>query len=110
MQRSVKRRDVTITTGGFNVYIGPGVLLSAVYDMNAASSGNVVTLYDTAGTSTAIQLYTRSSDTDAGTTVPVRKFTDGDLVAGTSTANVALGMPFSQGLYLVKSGDTTHSA
>ncbi len=107
---NIKRRDVTITSGGFNVYQGAGVLMGAVFDHNASSSSNVVTLYDSDNNfSTASQLYTRSSDTDAGTTVPVRMFTDGDLVAGTSTANVALGMPFANGLYLTKTGDTTHS-
>ncbi len=107
---NIKRRDVTITSGGFNVYQGAGVLMGAVFDHNASSSSNVVTLYDSDNNfSTAIQLYTRSSDTDAGTTVPVRMFTDGDLVAGTSTANVRLGMVFANGLYLTKTGDTTHS-
>jgi hypothetical protein len=106
----IKRRDVTITSGGFQIYQGPGVLLGAVYDHNASSSSNVVTLYDSDNNnSTAVQLYTRSSDTDAGTTVPVRHFGNADLVAGTSTDNVGLGLPFSQGLYLTKTGDTTHS-
>lgn len=106
---NIKRRDVTITSGGAMVYQGAGKLLGAVYDHSASSSSNVVTLYDTGGTATGVQLYTRSSDTDAGTTVPVRHYGNADLVAGTSTDNVALGIPFAQGLYLVKSGDTTHS-
>lgn len=107
---NIKRRDVTITSGGFQIYQGAGVLLGAVYDHNASSSGNVVTLYDSDNNaSTAIQLYTRSSDTDAGTTVPLRHMTNGDLVAGTSTDNVHLGIPFANGLYLTKTGDTTHS-
>ncbi len=106
---NIKRRDVTITSGGKQIYEGAGVLLGAVFDHNASSSSNVVTMYDSGNNaSTAIQLFTRSSDTDAGTTVPIRTYTDADLVAGTSTGNVSLGIPFANGLYLTKTGDTTH--
>lgn len=105
---NIKLRRTLITSGGWNAYTGPGVLLGAVFNHDAASSGNVITIYDSAATSTAVQLYTRTSDTDAGTTVPLRLFTDGDLVAGTSTANVHLGIPFAHGVYLTKTGDTTH--
>lgn len=106
---NIKRRDVTITSGGKQIYEGAGVLMGAVFDHSASSSSNVVTIYDSGNNaSTAIQLFTRSSDTDAGTTVPLRLFGNADLVAGTSTDNVGLGIPFSRGLYLTKTGDTTH--
>lgn len=107
---SIKRRSVTITSGGAQIYQGPGVLVGAVFDHNASSSSNVITLYDgSTQYAGGIQIYTRSSDTDAGTTVPIGMYTDGDLVAGTSTANVKSGIPFTKGLFLTKTGDTTHS-
>lgn len=105
---SPKVRAVTITTGTAQVYEGPGLLVAAVFDHNASASGTVVTLYDGNNTS-GIQVYTRSSDTDAGTTVPVGLYTNADLVAGTSTDNVKVGIPFANGLCLSKTGDTTHS-
>lgn len=104
---NVKRRDTLLTSGGKQLYEGAGLLVAAVLDYNASASSTVITMYD--GNSTAgSQVYTRSSDTDAGTTVPVTLYTDGDLVAGTSTDNVKVGIPFANGLFLNKTGDTTH--
>lgn len=104
---NIKTRSINITTGGWQAYEGSGILLGAIFDHSASSSSNVITMYDGVG-STAVQVFTRSSDTDAGTTVPVRVYGNADLVAGTSTDNVGLGIPFSKGLYLTKTGDTTH--
>ena len=106
----LKVRQITITTGGAQVYEGAGLLVGVVFDHHASSSGCVQTFYDSGNNaSTTTQIYTRTSDTDAGTTVPVQLYTDGDLVAGTSTANVKAGIPFAQGLYVTKTGDTTHA-
>lgn len=105
---NIKRRQATLTSGGWQAYEGAGVLMGAVIDYAAASSGCVLTAYN--GTSTSgIQVFTRSSDTDAGTTVPIGLYTNGDLVAGTSTDNVKSGIPFATGLFINKTGDTTHT-
>src|SRR5882672_243647 len=105
----LRKTPVTYITGGWQAYEGPGLLTAIVADYNASSSGCVLTAYDTtSGSLTAPQLYTVTTDTDFGTTVPVTVFTDGDLVAGTSTANVKVGMPFARGFFLNKTGDTTH--
>src|SRR5574341_1456686 len=103
-----KRRNSSLTSGGWQAYTGPGVLVAAIFNHHASSSGNIVTIYDGFSTSD-YQLFTRTSDTDAGTTVPIILHTDGDLVAGTSTANVHLGIPFARGVFLNKTGDTTHA-
>lgn len=108
-KRIVTRVSPTATylTGGWQVYDGPGLLMGLIADFDAASSGAVLTAYD--GSSTAgRQVYAITTDTDFGTTVPVQVFTDGDLPAGTSTANVKSGIPFSAGLFINKTGDTTH--
>jgi hypothetical protein len=105
-----RHTPVTYLTGGWQAYEGPGLLRALILDHTSTSS-NVLTGYDTAAASTAapaIQIFTRSSDTDAGTTVPITCYTDGDLPAGTSTANVKAGIPFANGLFFNKTGDTTH--
>ena len=103
-----KVRTVTVTTGGAQIYEGAGLLVAAVFDHHASASGTIVKLYDGNSTS-GIQVFTRSSDTDAGTTVPITLYTDGDLIAGTSTDNVKVGIAFANGLFLNKTGDTTHA-
>ena len=107
---SIKRRKFTVTSGGVQVYQGACLVVAAVFDHNAASSSNVVTLYDGNSTSDTA-MYARTSDTDAGTTVPLPLYTDGYLPAtfGTAAANGRAGVPFRNGVYLVKSGDTTHA-
>jgi hypothetical protein len=111
---SIKRRDATWTTagGGKQVYIGPGTLLYAVMDGTSLSS-NVLTLYDSDRANTADPtIATWTQDTDFGTTVPVTCFGYGSIVAtmATEAANVHVGIPFANGLYIVKTGDTTHTA
>ncbi len=104
-----KTVPATWLTGGWQAYEGPGLLTGVIIDYSASSSSCVLTGYD-GFASTDISIWTRSSDTDAGTTVPVTCYTDGDLPAGTSTANVKFGVPFAKGLFLNKTGDTTHDA
>lgn len=102
-----RKTPVVYLTGGWQAYEGAGLLRAGILDYSGSSSGCVLTMYS--GTSTSgIQVYTRTSDTDAGTTVPIGFYTDGDLPAGTSTANVKAGIPFADGLFVNKTGDTTH--
>ena len=91
----------------WQVYQGPGVLLAAVLD-RTDSSGLVTTIYDSArGSTSDPSIYAQTGDADLGTTVPVFFAGDADIVAGTSTAGVGHGLIFTDGLYLVNSGDTT---
>lgn len=92
--------------GGWQAYEGPGLLRALILDYVSTTS-NIITAYDNVGAATGPTIYTRSSDTDAGTTVPITVYTDGDLPAGTSTANVKAGAPFARGLFFNKTGDTT---
>jgi hypothetical protein len=113
-----KTVPATWLTGGWQAYNGAGLLRAVIIDYSGSSSSCVLTGYDGVVATThgvaqsapasAIQIWTRSSDTDAGTTVPVTCYTDGDLPAGTSTANVKAGLPFANGLWINKTGDTTH--
>lgn len=113
----IKRRDKAVyVSGGWQAYVGAGELIAAVYDGTSLSS-NVLTLYDTASGATteggvaAPTLATWTQDSDAGTTVPVRTYADGRVVAtvGTASANTHLGVPFSRGLFVNKTGDTTNN-
>ena len=107
---NIKKRKTPVVylTGGWQAYQGAGLLRALILDHTSTSS-NVITAYDSAsGSTSAPQVYTRSSDTDAGTTVPITVYTDGDLPDGTSTANVKAGAPFARGLFINKTGDTTH--
>lgn len=107
---AIKKRQLTLTTGGWQVVdSGAGEIVALVLDYAAASSSCVLTAYSGNAVSGGIQIFTRSSDTDAGTTVPIGLYTDGDLVAGTSTDNVKAGIPFHKGLFINKTGDTTHT-
>jgi hypothetical protein len=80
-------------------------------------SNNVLTLYDTANGSIT-QPYvpqtvaTWTQSTDFGATVPAACFKDGSVVAtlATLSANTKLGVPFADGLLVVKSGDVTNAA
>ncbi len=114
------KKNATLITGGWQAYNGPGTLLYAVMDGTSLSS-NVLTLYDTdAGAITAggppavtaPTLATWTQDTDFGTTVPVAVFNDGSVVAtlGTESADTKRGIVFANGLFLNKTGDTTHNA
>lgn len=103
-----KTVPATWLTGGWQAYEGPGLLRAAILDYSGSSSGCVITAYDNIGAATGPTIYTRSSDTDAGTTVPITIYTNGDLPAGTSTDNVKAGAPFAKGLFVNKTGDTTH--
>jgi len=99
-----------------NFHTGPGVLIGLTVDYAAAAdAGTLIKMYDTvlapgtaitAANDPAIFVGT-GINTDFGGTVPNRVFTDGDLVAGTSTANVKLGIPYAKGLYVVVSADVT---
>lgn len=108
-----KRRDnATLVTGGWQAYIGSGTLVAAVMDGTDLSS-NVITLYDSPRASTSDDtIATWTQDTDFGTTVPVRTVKDGSVVAtlATVSANTHAGVPFADGLFLNKTGDTTHNA
>lgn len=112
MAGAFKRRGIsTYLTGGFQAYVGPGVLQYAVMDGTALSS-NVLTLYDSARSSTADPVIsTWTQDTDFGTTVPVAVYKDGAVVAtlGTPSANTKFGVPFADGLFFNKTVDTTHN-
>jgi len=100
-----------------NFWTGAGVLLGLSVDYAAAANANTtLKMYDTVlppGTVVGTAQVDPSVfvgttiNTDFGTTVPNRCFTDGDLVAGTSTANVKLGIPFARGLYVVVAADVT---
>jgi hypothetical protein len=108
----LKRRDYTLTSGGWQAYIGPGTLLYATMDGTSLSS-SVISLYDSARSSYSDDLIsTWTQDTDFGTTVPVACFKDGSVVAtlATTSANTKRGVPFADGLFLNKTGDTTHTA
>lgn len=113
----LKRRDYTLTSGGWQAYKGAGTLLYAVMDGTSLSS-NVITLYDTRneatfyGADVAPTLATWTQDTDFGTTVPVAVFNDGSVVAtlATESADTKRGVVFADGLFLNKTGDTTHTA
>src|SRR5205085_12455145 len=100
---NVKKRSFTMngsTAAGWQAYDGPGLLVALVLDHTSTSSA-VLTAYDgaTGRGANGVQVFTRSSDTDAGTTVPITCYTDADLPAGTSTGNVKVGIPFANGLY-----------
>jgi len=98
----------TITRMTKQMYQGPGVLLAGALN-RTSSSGLVTNIYDSADGTTAgkVAIYTQTGDTDLGQTVPVVFQGDADLVAGTATAGVGTGLIFTEGLYLVNSGDTT---
>ncbi len=102
-----KTVPATWLTGGWQAYEGPGLWTAMVIDFISTSS-NVLTAYDNFNSATGPQLWTLTSDTDVGTTVPITMFTDGDLPAGTSTANVKVGIPFAKGLFINKTIDTTN--
>lgn len=111
---NIKLRSFTIndtsTTLTKQVYEGPGVLLAMALN-RTDSSGLVTTIYDSARGSTADpSIYAQTGDTDLGQTVPVVLQGDADIVAGTSTAGVGPGLIFTDGLYLVNTGDTTDTA
>lgn len=108
---SIKKRKTPVVylTGAWQAYEGPGLLVGMAVDYSGSSSGCVLTAYDAiSGITSGFSPFTVTSDTDFGTTVPVTCYTDGDLVAGTSTGNVKAGIPFSRGLCFNKTGDTTH--
>jgi len=85
---------------GFQFHTGPGVVLGMAVDYSAsADAGTVLTMYDGFDTS-GVSLYTITGNTDIGTTVPVRLFQNGRLIAGTSTNNVRAGLPFFDGLFI----------
>lgn len=105
----IKSRSFTLTTGGWQVYDGPGEVLAWSVDYAAASSGAILTAYsgrDTGG----LQVAAITTDTDFGLTFPFATYVAGDIVAGTSTAEAHLGWPFMDGLWINKTGDTTHTA
>ncbi len=102
-----KTNPGTYITGGWQAYEGPGLLVALILDHISTSGTNVLTAYDGNSTS-GVQIFTRASDTDAGTTIPITCYTDGDLPDGTSTANVKAGVPFAKGLFFNKTVDTTH--
>ncbi len=98
----------TWLTGGWQAYEGPGLLRAMVIDVSS-TSGLVLTAYDNVKqATTGPSVWTMTGDVDIGTTVPATCYTDGDLPAGTSTANVKAGIPFANGLYVDKTGDSTH--
>lgn len=108
----IKRRDATLVSGGWQAYVGAGTLVAAVMDGTSLSS-NVITLYDSLRSSTSDDtIATWTQDTDFGTTVPVRTYKDGSVVAtlATVSANTHAGIPFAEGLFLNKTGDTTNPA
>lgn len=110
----MKRRNIsTYLSGGWEAYKGPGRITHAVMDGTSLSS-NVLTLYDTdrATTTGVPTIATWTQDTDFGTTVPVTCFRDGSVVAtlATQSANTHEGLDFFDGVYVVKTGDTTHNA
>lgn len=110
----MKRRTITTyVSGGWQAYMGPGVITHAVMDGTSLSS-NVLTLYDSDnGSSSNIPtIATWTQDTDFGTTVPTTCFRDGSVVAtlATESANTHLGLECFDGVYIVKTGDTTHNA
>jgi hypothetical protein len=102
-----KTNPGTYITGLWQAYEGPGLLQALVLD-HTSTSGCVITAYDNIGAATGPTIFTRTSETDAGTTVPITVWTDGDLPAGTSTANVKVGAPFAKGLAFNKTGDVTN--
>ncbi len=115
---SIKQRTNTaLVTGGWQAYIGAGTLLYAFMDGTSLSS-SVLTMYDTeqgqittSGVAApSINVWTQ--DTDFGTTVPVACYKDGSVVAtlATVSANTHFGVPFADGLFVNKTGDTTHNA
>ena len=92
---------------GFQFLEGPGVVLGMAVDFHAsAAAGTVLTLWDGFNTS-GTQLYTSTGNTDIGTTVPVRLFQNGRLIAGTSTNNTHAGLPFFDGVFANIATDTT---
>jgi hypothetical protein len=109
----MKKRTTTLTSGAWQAYEGAGVITHAVMDGTSLSS-NVLTLYDSNnGSSTGRPtIATWTQDTDFGTTVPVACYRDGSVVAtmATESANTHLGLEFFNGVYMVKTGDTTHTA
>lgn len=112
--RTVKLGATLSRSTAANIWTGAGVLVGLRVDYAAAAdAGTLLKMYDTvlsdgtainAAKDPAIFVGT-AINTDFGTTVPNRVFTDGDLVAGTSTANVKAGIPFAHGLYAVVSLD-----
>jgi hypothetical protein len=109
----MKKRTTTLTTGGWQAYEGAGVITHAVMDGTSLSS-SVITVYDSNNGSSTNRptIATVTQDTDSGTTVPVTTFRDGSVVAtmATESANTHQGWEFFNGAYLVKTGDTTHTA
>ena len=85
---------------GFQFYNGAGALEALVLNYGASADANtVVTAYDGVAkratgagadvlpdSGDRVTIYTRTSGTDAGTTVPVYVRGDADIVAGTATA------------------------
>src|SRR5258706_11730719 len=107
---NVKRRTKTLTTGGWQAYTGAGVLRYAAMD-GTSLSGNVLSLYDGSAVTDPLAA-TWTIDTDFGLTAPDGVFRKGSIVAtmGTTSANTHRGVPFARGLFVNKTGDTTHTA
>jgi hypothetical protein len=111
MSRIKKRSTLALTSGGWQAYEGAGTVLFAVMDGTSLSS-SVLKLYDSTrqrNTDPRVGIWTQ--DTDFGTTVPVAVFSSGRIVAtmGTTSADTHRGIPFANGLYVEKTGDTTHA-
>lgn len=110
---SLRTRTIsTYLSGGWQAYKGPGTLLYATMDGTDLSS-NVLTLYDSdRELTTDVTVATWTQDTDFGTTVPAAVYKDGSVAAtlATVSANTKRGVPFFHGLFVNKTGDTTHNA
>lgn len=87
------------------IYGGPCELLGLAVNYGASASGSVLTLKEK--DANGLTKYVITTDTDFGTTVPVRIFHDAKIIAGTATAGVGLNVSFFEGIYVSVTGDSS---
>ncbi len=100
MGKRIITRQVSsaLTTTGTKIIPGCFELVALSANFGDSASGGVLTIKEK--DSSGLTKYTISSDTDFGTTVPVRVFHDARLIAGTATAGVGLNPVFFEGVHV----------
>ena len=108
MGRAITTRSVTVPVAGTfaaQVYGGCAELVGLTADYGTSASGSVLTIKEK--DADGLTKFTVTTDTDFGTTVPVRVFHDARLIAGTATAGVGLNPVFFDGIYVSVTGDSS---
>ena len=100
MGNRIITRTVTTLTSTTKTQEFPGCyeLVGISADYGDSASGSVLTIKEK--DSDGLTKFTISTDTDFGTTVPLRIFHDARLISGAATAGVGLNPVFFEGVYV----------